>query len=193
MIIKGNDNADFQRPDPGTYVARCVRVIDLGTQAGEYQGKPNARRQVVIMWELPTELIPEGEYEGQPFLVSKFYTASLNEKSRLRQDLVNWRTRDFTPEELAGFDTKNILGAPCMVTLSPTESGKIKVTGVAALPKGTKVPDQFNPSVNFSLDEFDPTVYEGLSDWFRETIADSPEFHEQQAPAKSGDGDDIPF
>ena len=195
MKVKGNSDGNFQRPDPGTYLARCVRIIDLGTQTGEYQGTPTVRRQVVLAWELPTELIPEGEYAGQPFLVTKFYTASLNEKANLRHDLVNWRTRDFTAQELEGFELKNVLGKPCMITLSPTESGKIKVTGVAALPKGTTVPDQFNPSIDFSLEpgEFDPAIYEGLSDWFKETIAQSPEFEEVTKGHPTADFKDVDY
>lgn len=203
MKVKGNETGDFQRPEPGTYLARCVRIIDLGTQTGEYQGKPTVRRQVVIGWELPTELIPEGEYQGQPFLVTKFYTASLNEKATLRHDLVNWRTREFTDKELDGFDLANILGKPCMVTLSPTETGKIKVTGVTACPRGTTVPPQVNDSLNFSLErgEFNPTVFESLSDWFKDTIRQSPEYRdvskgvcvEDVKDIDLGDGDDIPF
>jgi hypothetical protein len=59
---------------------------------------------------------------GKPFTVSKFYTASLGEKANLRADLKNWRGRDFTDEELAGFEAKNILGKPCMLSVVETES-----------------------------------------------------------------------
>jgi len=214
MKAKGSDNGDFQRPDPGTYLARCVRIVDIGTQYGEYQGKPNARRQIVMVWELPTELIETGDYAGQPSTVSKFYTLSLNEKATLRHDLENWRTKAFTADELAGFDMANVLGVPCMVTLTPTESGKIKVSGVTAPPKGTKVPKQITPSVMFSLepDEFDAAIYAGLSEWFRETIAKTPEYqaltghqHDEAGRPQDPDGapkdfsdvdfgnDDIPF
>lgn len=204
MKVKGNDGGEFARPEPGTYLARCVRVIDLGTQQGEYAGKPTEKRQIVIMWELPTELVPTGEFEGQPFLVSKFYTASLNEKANLRHDLMNWRGREFTTVELDGFELGNILGVPCLITITETDNGKQKVTGVTAPPKGTKVPKQVNPSLMFSLEpeEFDGVIYEGLSDWFKETIAKSPEYNElvyNVGPREgAGDdefmnGDDIPF
>jgi hypothetical protein len=201
MKVKGNNGGDFQRPDPGTYLARCVKVIDLGTQTGEYQGSPTIRRQVVLGWELPTELIPTGDYAGEPFMVTKFYTASLNEKATLRHDLENWRTKPFTDDELAGFDLANILGKACLITITTNENGKSKVTGVTAPPRGTSVPKQINEPVNFSLepDEFDPAVYQSLSDWFRETIAQSPEYAEIMsgpAPVPSAgslDGDSIPF
>ena len=200
MKWRAAESGDFQRPDPGTYPGRCVRIVDIGTQHGEYQGKPTARRQCIISWELPDELIPEGESAGQPYLVSKYYTQSLSDKANLRQDLTSWRGRDFTPEELEGFDPKNILGKPCLVTLVGTPTARVKVSGVASVPKGMVVKPQFNPSIFFSLepDEFDSAALGMLSDWCRETITKCPEYRalmnggssEASAPH---DGPDIPF
>jgi len=156
MKLTEGGGKEFEQAPIGTHVARCIKVIDVGTQFGEYQGKPNAARKIVVSWELPNELMTEGDFEGKPFIVSKFYTASLSEKANLRKDLVNWRGRDFTPEELQGFDSKNILGKPCMVQITTSEKGKSKVTGVMSLMKGTACPPQVNESVYFSLerDEF---------------------------------------
>ena len=101
-----------------------MRIIDLGTQKGDYQGQVTRKRQNLITWELPNSKMETGEFEGQPFLISKFYTASLGEKANLRRDLVNWRGREFSPEELAGFDHKNILGKCCMLSITANDKGK---------------------------------------------------------------------
>jgi hypothetical protein len=172
---------DFQRPDPGTYLARCVRLIDLGTQTDEYQGQVSAKRKVLIGWELPTELIPNGDFAGQPYLMTKFYRQSLHEKSNLRHDLTNWRGRDFTETELAGFDPRKILGVPCLVTVTASENGRVNVTGVTAPPRGTTVPEQINESLYFSLEdgEFDRTIFDGLSEGIQKMIRESPEFKER--------------
>jgi hypothetical protein len=188
MKVSGSQGSDFQMPEPGTYVARCIKLVDLGTQYGEYQGKPTARRQVVLEWELPTELIVGGEWDGSPMTVRKFYTRSLFESSTLRHDLMNWRGRDFTPEELECFDLEAIMGAPCQLTLSATDNGRRKITAVSKLMKGAVVPKQANPSLVFDLDAYDADTYEGLSVWFKETIAKSPEYGavlEGGAPAES--------
>jgi hypothetical protein len=171
-----NGGGDFEQPPVGTTVGRCIKIIDIGTQRGEYQGKATARRQNIIGWELPNELMTEGEYAGRPFTVSKFYTASLGEKANLRKDLENWRGRAFTEQELQGFEARNILGKACMLSLTANDKGKVRVTGVMALPKGMTVPDQINPPVFFSLDEFDPAMYESLSDGIKKMIAASPEY-----------------
>lgn len=202
MQWKDNGGGEFEQPPAGTHIARCVRVIDLGTQKGEYQGKATYKRQVIIGWELPSELMAEGDFAGKPFTVGRFYTASLSEKANLRKDLANWRGRDFTDEELGGFAAKNILGKPCMLSLTMNDKNKIRVTGVMALPKGTPVPEQVNPSVYFSLEpgEFTAASYEALSEGIRKIIALSPEYQENVKPGSAKPAgkfddmdDDIPF
>lgn len=192
---------DFEPAPIGNHIARCVKVIDLGTQKGEYQGTPLIRRQVTIAWELPGELMTEGAGKGKPFLVSKTYTASLSEKATLRKHLESWRGRAFTADELKGFDSKNILMKPCMLSILHTEKGKAQVSGVAAVPKGLEVPAQVNKSVYFSLepDEFSLEVYESLGKWHKETIAQSPEFihamrgGDEQGHAFADMTDDVAF
>ena len=167
---------DFEQPPVGAHVAICTKVIDIGTQEGEYQGKKNFKRQSIIGWELPNELITEGDYAGKPFTVSRFYTSSLSEKANLRADLVSWRGREFTEQELQGFESKNILGKPCMLSIVMSEKGRARVKGVMALPKGSSVPPQVNPSIYFSLDEFDQKVFDSLTDGIKNLIMQSPEY-----------------
>lgn len=180
MLWKDNGGGDYEQAPVGTHIARCVRLIDIGTQEGEYEGRKNSRRQVVVGWELPDELMTKGESAGQPFLVTRFYTQSLGEKATLRKDLVTWRGRDFTPDELEGFDAKNILGVACLLSITANDNGKSRVSGVMKLPKGTKAPDQINPTLYFSLEpgEFDATVFEGLSEGYKKMIRQSPEYRE---------------
>lgn len=201
MKWSDSGGVDFEQPPIGTHVARCVHVIDIGTQRGEYQGKATSRRQCIVGWELPTELQSEGDFAGQPFRVSRFYTASLGKKASLRADLQNWRGRDFTEEELAGFDPKNIIGKPCMLSLTLNDKGKAKVSGVMAMPKGMEVPAQLLPSVYFSLDQFDRETFEGLSDGIKKMVVSSPEYQAatkplgdaRRDPRENEDDEDIPF
>jgi hypothetical protein len=195
---------EFEAAPVGNHIARCIGLIDLGTQQGEYQGKTTHARKVVVRWELPNELMSEGDFAGKPFIVSKFYTASLSEKANLRKDLANWRGRDFTPDELAGFDAKNLLDKCCMVNITHNEKGKAKVTGVAAVPKGMQAPGRVNDLLFFSLDKFDKSLFEGLSRFYQDEIRKSPEYqdllgvaHGDQLKQSAGKFDDfesdIPF
>jgi hypothetical protein len=200
MKLSDSGHGDFEQAPVGSHIARCIKLIDIGTQTSEYQGKPTHRRQVIIGWELPNTEMSSGDFAGQPFVVSRFYTASLSEKANLRADLVNWRGRDFTPEELAGFEAKNILGKPCMISITMNDKQKSKVTAVMALPNGIDVPPQINKLVYFSLDEFDQEVFDGLSKGIKEIIEKSPEYQHLKAPKQQEEGNpfddmdsDIPF
>lgn len=205
MKLTDTGGKEFEQAPIGNHVARCVKVIDLGTQKNEYEGKVSYPRQVAIAWELPNERMSDGEYEGQPFIVTKIYTASISEKATLRKHLQMWRGKEFTADELRGFDSKNVLGKACMVSVIHSEKGKAKVEGVASVPKGMEVPPQMNKAVYFSLDpaEFSFAVYSNeLSKWYQEKIALSPEFQDQRMGVKPTDrpvasledlDSDIPF
>ena len=117
-----SSGGEFQQCPAGTHVARCIKLIDLGTQHGEYQGKPTRREQIVVQWEVPGETI-DTESGPQPMIVSKFYTNSLGEKANLRGDLETWRGLQFTPDELAGFDLMKILNAPALINVIHNEHG----------------------------------------------------------------------
>lgn len=205
--MKWSDNSGNFTPAPaGTHVARCIKILDLGTQKEEWQGDASFKQKVLVAWELPTELIQDGEKAGQPFVVSKFYTQSLSEKANLRKDLETWRNRPFTATELEGFDAKNILGKPCLLTIVHTDKGKVKVSAVTSVPKGMAVPPQVNPSVYFSLEEFDEKVFATLSDKLKQMVMASPEYQQlvnpNTGPGQSSDWtpgdppadlDDTPF
>lgn len=176
MKVSDKGGSDFKTVESGTYLARCYRLIDLGTQEGEYQGKPVFKREIVIGWEFPTELMED----GKPYVTSAFFTASLGEKANLRKFLTSWRGRDFTPEELEGFDMKKLLGATCVLNMITNKKGKVVVGSATPLMKGTQVPDQVNESMYFSLDadEFNAETLEGLADFFKTKIKSSPEYSE---------------
>jgi hypothetical protein len=76
-----------------------------------------------------------------------------------------------------------------MLSITLNDKGKAKVTGVMALPKGTQVPQQFNPSIYFSLDEFNLSVFEGLSEGIKKMIVMSPEY---QSAIKRDSIDNMP-
>lgn len=178
---------DFEQVQPGSHIARCIRIVDLGTRKREYPGdEPKFLRSCWIVWELPNELIKDGEHAGKPFTVSEFYTSSLSKKANLRLALESWRGKPFTEEELKGFNPRNVLGAPCMLSVIHKANGKPDISAIMQVPKGMPVPPQVNPSVFFSLDSFDQSVYDGLTKGIKEMIAISPEYQALKAP-KAGE------
>lgn len=173
LIAKDSDGKNFAKA--GTHIARCVQVIDIGTQYSDYY--ENSKHKVVIGWELPEEIDPNDE---SPTLVWKRYTVSLDQRARLRQDLESWRGRAFTREELKGFNLALILDKPCMINIVHAErehSTYANVNGVMALPQSQKynVPKRFHPLIKFDLSEPDKDVFDTFGDNLKATIASSPE------------------
>lgn len=169
--MKINQGGTYEQPEPGSYAASCFRVIDVGTQVSEYNGEKKIRHQIIIAWE-----IDEKMKDGKPFSVSKFYTASVHEKATLRHHVEAWRGTQLTQSELQGFDPVILIGKPCLISLVKNEAGKIELSSVSKLPKGMIAPALINPTVYFSLDEFNKDVFDGLSDGYKRLIMKSPEY-----------------
>lgn len=214
MIITGSNSErkKFEIAPAGTHLARLYRIIDLGTQMREFEGKVTMNRKAKFFWELHGEDAsgkPLLTSEGKPLIQSKEYTVSLNEKANLRRDLEAWRGRAFTEDELKGFDIKGVLGQFCMVNISHREKGDMTyadlkgVSGVPAIYKKAGLPDGVNTVALFNLDSFDQQLFDSLSENIKETIRKSPEYRslntsaQDYASASGGSvanmDDDIPF
>ena len=209
LIVSANGGGkDFEMHPAGVYPVRCTRIIDLGTQDGEWEGKAKKTHKIRFAFE-SNQLMTEGEFEGQPFLITTSYTASLGEKAKMRKDLQSWRGRPFTPQELEQFDLKNVLGKACYVNIihsEPNKQGKVyaNIGAIMPLPAGVAANKAVGELVFFSLSDFDQTVYDKLSDSAKELIAKSYEyralFGDKPAGKPSGKtvadeipDDDIPF
>lgn len=203
MGIVLKEQGDFTPAPEGTHLAICNRIVDVGTQPDSGFGP---RRKIIISWELPHEHVDVEGKGAQPMGVSKIYTFSLHKQANLRQDLERWRTRAFNKDELKGWELKTILGKPCQVVVVHTESGKAKVDIVSAMPKGTTVPGQFNPSLEYTIDQGKDEVYQKLPEWIQKMCLACAEWAPSKpsvtppAPVKPTDQppdvepmDDVPF
>jgi len=181
----------------GNHVGVCYAVVDLGTQHSDaftWEGKAipeSTRPQVLIMWEIPAETV-EVDGEQKPAVISKFYNAFFNDKATLRQHLEAWRGRQFTEEELCGFNIMNVLGKACMINVVHDAKGKAKIAGVAAMPKGISAPKPTNPLVAIDFDEWNQEAFDSLSEGIQNIIKKSPEWQAMQEPKRVGFRDHAP-
>lgn len=206
FVVKAGEGSSFKPVPPGTHLARCYRIVDLGTQETNYKGKINYQRKMMVQWEVHgadengESLVTKA---GEPMTISKNYTVSLDEKARLRKDLISWRGRAFTAEELKGFELKNLLGAWCMLGVieTPGNDGKTysnveSITPVHSIIKKNGLPPYHNEVGLFSLDSPDMELFETFSDHLKGKIQGSPEWASRgRSFALSSDvqDDDIPF
>jgi len=189
-LVASQKNGGSSEPiEAGLYQAVCYAVIDIGTQYNERFNKYN--RKCVIIWELPDvriEIDRDGDKLNLPRARSKRYTISLHEKSNLYQDLVSWRGKNFTGEELAGFDLFNIAGKNCMLNIVNEQKGDRtydKISGVAKLMKNLEPKDPENPVVTYSISDHGTNIPENVPDWVKHEIKQSEEWKrltEKSAP-----------
>ena len=190
LIAKDSGDGSFTPVPPGMHLARCYRIVDLGTQKSEYQGQIKHLQKVMIQFEVHGEddkgkaLVTN---KGEPMSISKNYTLSLAEKATLRKDLQAWRGRDFTPEELRGFELKNILGAWAMISVAKSigNNGKeytniMSVNPVPVTIKKAGLPEAFNKTAMFAISNPDMEVFEALSNGLRDKIKASPEWQARE-------------
>lgn len=212
VIKESGGNSNFENHPAGVVSARCTRIIDLGTQKDEYQGELKNLHKVVFFFETQT-LMESGEFAGKPFLVNKEFTVSLGEKATLRKALESWRGRKFTPQELEGFDIKNVLGKPLMLNIveytKKNGASGTKIDSMMPLPNGMTANKAVGDLILFSFRADDGSIkpldtenYEKISNFWQKKIATSPEFIQatQGSPKKAsappaGDDmdDDVPF
>lgn len=121
MNVRANEGGGNREPIPaGTYAARAAIVAGIGEQETTFGPKP----KVIICWEIPSIQIEWEDEDGNkltgPARTSGFYNLTLGSEthpSNLRKMLEGWRGRPFTKEEEAGFDLKNVAGAPCILMI----------------------------------------------------------------------------
>lgn len=177
---KKNSGADFEKLEAGSYLARCVQMVHIGTVEETIGGKPKKLNKVRITFELPSELKVFNEANGeQPYLFSKDYTLSMSEKANLRKMLESWRGEKFSEEQAESFDITVLLGVPCMLSIIHNEKGYPEISGVSKPMKGSVVPAQITPSKELNYeDNWDQTFFESLPDFITSKMKSSEEYKE---------------
>jgi hypothetical protein len=206
IIATSNGSAQRELIEPGNYVARCYKMIQIGTVKETINGTDKMLHKVRIGWELPTELRVFKEENGeQPVVIDKEYTLSMSEKSNLRQMLKSWRGKDFTEEEAKAFDITVLLGKPCLINIihKPSKTDPARhyeeISGITTIVKGMTVPPAIHLEEVLSFDNFNHELFESLPDFIKDKIKSSEEYKEMMSNAKEipdaagGDDDDTPF
>ena len=164
---------DFKSCPPGTHLAVCNAVVDLGLQPGSAL-YPDPKPSVWIRWEIPGERVQyekDGKKLDGPQVIGNIYTASMHKKARLRLALESWRGKSFTEDEAAAFDVSSILGTSCMLGVVEKISGdKVysNVGSVLAVPKGVPKMSAENPLLYY--DRENREQFDKLPEWIRDKI-----------------------
>jgi hypothetical protein len=215
IVENTSSGGDFTPVPAGLHLARCYRIVDLGTQSTEYMGETKHQRKIMLGWELHGKDDEGNELvtgRGDPLAIFKNYTLSWNDKANLRIDLQGWRNKPFSEEEMRRFDISSVLGAWCMLNVvqRPGKNGKMysNVGSIAPVPSVVKqggLPPAVNVNQLFRLAEPDHELFDTFGKGLKEKIQASPEWQALQArkgaqkpdkaPSSGFDDmdDDLPF
>ncbi len=202
---KESSGGTFVPAPAGAHVARCFACIALGTQQPN-NAAFNPSFKVMLMFELPNELVEGTE---DPMTIGKEYTCSLSEKANLRKDLEGWRGRQFTADELKGFDVANVVGQPCVLSIIgyTKQNGQqgTKINSLSKLPKGSACPPAVHKPIIYEIEHGRNDTFLSLPEWIRKKIEACDEWQKPApsrgnpapvpdvAPAEDPDSDDVPF
>jgi len=182
FIIESDDTgSDFEPIPVGNHAARCIGMFDIGHHYDK--NFDNWKHQLILMFEVPEHTI---EFDGQqrPMTISKFYTRSLGRKANLHKDLVNWRGKAFTDDEIARFDLETILGHACLLSVIHTDAGKHRISGISGLVKGMQVPVAQHELRSYDMRiDTDGSAYKQLPEWIQKQVDKS---RERQQTEQSG-------
>ena len=193
LSAKSTSNKSFKLVPPGAHLGRLYRIVDIGTQQGEWQGKVNHSRKIILSFELHGEDMegqPLTTDDGKPLIVSKYYNQSLYEKSTLRKHLQAWLNIDFDKLD-APFNAKDLLGKFAMLSIShkegrggDTRAAIDSLSPVPAIIQKAGLPQGVNAPFLFDLNQFDSEKFNQLSEGIQNVIKESPEYRAlSQKPA----------
>jgi len=191
--IHAEESGSYVPAPAGTHVAKCISIIQLGTQKQVFQGIPGKdRMKIVIGWELPEDLEVFNEAKGeQPFCIQNTYSLVLGEKSTFKLHMESWTGGKINRE----FNPLVMLGKPCQLNIShkakESDATKMtaKVTGIAALTKNQTCPAQINPTKVLLFARWNQELFEKQPDWIRKAIEASPEYKAMGNPLVTGNNE----
>lgn len=208
-LIATQTGESYPPVEAGTHHAVCYSVVDLGTQWSEQFHQSS--HKVAITWEFPELRIDverDGEKLNLPRALTKIYTLSLSEKANLYNDLVAWRGKPFTQEELDGFNVLKVVTANCLLQVIHTQKDKKTYANIASvmhLMKDMRKKEPENIIVQYCIQDHGLSIPQTVPDWLVKIIHKSEEWkaltndipepdpsitEEPEGPAT---GDDIPF
>lgn len=188
FIVKAEGGAPIPPLPEGVYVGTCYLLAKIGEQYSKAYDKWND--QLIIGWQINGEKVTV-EGAEQPRTMFSFYNAKLGEKASLRRDLECWRGKRFTPEELEGFDLRNILGTACQLQIvhNQREDGTVRafIKAIMALPKGMPA-DPPTEKVLYDIeDDMERTA--DFPKIVQSSVAKSKEWQESHGAAPAAEAD----
>ena len=168
-------------PPEGTHIARCYRLVHMGTIAEQFEGETSFVNKVHLTFELPDEkhVFKEGE-EAKPFVISAEYTLSMNDRANLRKLVEGMNGKTMTQEEADLFDVEGLVGMQCLITIKYKTSAKgrkrAEIASASPMMKGQEPRSGFNESKILTFQNWNNDLFESLPKFVKDKIVSSREY-----------------
>lgn len=180
----GGGGNNIPAMEPGTYPARLVLVVGLGLQKQRpFKGEEKSpKEELLTVYEFLDEFLVDedgNEVEDKPrWLTDRFPFYNLS--SELAKSTKRYVALD--PNLKHDGDWSQLIGTPCMVTISKDEgnNGRVynNITNVSTMrsKEAVNAPELVNEPLVFDPDEPDLEVFNKLPNWIQEVIKEGLEF-----------------
>ena len=170
---------DFEIAPAGLYIARCFRVLYIGTQPKIFKGiESGSAQKIIVSWELLSDKLKRDD--GSPFQIHQAYTLSINKRAKSAQHLEAWFGNNFDAEAKDDFDCETLLDKYCRMQVGhkTSESGNTYavISALIGLEDGDTKPKPYNTDVFFDVMEPDMDVFGSLSQYYRDQIEKAEEW-----------------
>lgn len=182
-ILATSDGTPRELTPEGTYLGRCVEMVEIGIVPDSYEGKEKFSPKIRIGWELPEELKVYKDGEApKPTMVYEEYTLFMGDKANLRKTLTSWRGKAFTEDEAKSFNVAKLLGATCLINIihkpSTKDPSKVyeKIASVSPILKSMTAPAQITPFKILSFKNWSQETFDALPEFVRKKIETSEQY-----------------
>lgn len=180
MKIKDRARPALPPVPAGQYLAVCVGVYDLGEQYSEKY--KNYSPKIMISFDIPTVTI-EVDGKQEPRQLSKEFTISGKNNSKLRAFISSWNGVQYSDEAFGEFDPLTQVGKPAMINVLLNETGEYaNIDTIMPLFPGLAAPTTSTPLKVWDMDNWDDKAFGELPGWVQDKIKKSTQYQKEHAP-----------
>lgn len=195
--VNGGDG-QFEPHPEGTFLARCVDVIDLGEKVEQFEMNPKKLVPKIALVFVTGEF---REFNGKPELhtLTKEFTASFGDRANLRKFAESWRGKSYKDSELTnGVDFGKMAGAYAQISVEHKVSRQgrtfANIASISPVMKGVEKPAHLGAEYErpkYLMDK--KAQYAEDAAKFRKEIGAPPASTDFREPPKAASDDDLPF
>ena len=183
MKIKDRARPALPPVPAGQYLAVCVGVYDLGEQYSEKY--KNYSPKLMITFDIPSVTI-EVEGKQEPRQLSREFTISGKNNSKLRAFISSWNGVQYSDESFGEFDPLTQVGKPAMINVLLNETGEYaNIDTIMPLFPGLTPPTTGTPLKVWDMDKWDDKAFAELPAWVQDKIKKSTQYQNDHAPETS--------